>query len=159
MKISTMERFERAFLGEPNSGCWLWMKGGGGDGYGCFYYNGERNWAHRVSWELYAGPIPEKVSVLHKCDTPSCVRPDHLFLGTRADNVADMVSKSRNQKGARHWNARLSESDVKSIRQTYSSGGVTQGAIARFFDIPRQLVHAIVHNRLWRHLTTEGQTK
>lgn len=93
----TKERFETSFLGEPNSGCWLWMGGLRPPGYGQIMKTGfpTSAFAHRVSWELYRGPIPDGMIVCHKCDTRSCVNPDHLFLGTNLDNTRDCISKGR----------------------------------------------------------------
>ena len=87
-------------------GCWLWTgsKTGPGPyttgGYGTVYWRGEYLLAHRVMWELANGPIPEGMHVLHRCDVRNCVRPDHLFLGTHQDNMADMARKGRAVSGA-----------------------------------------------------------
>ena len=90
------ERFEGKFTPEPNSGCWLWMAAGGADGrYGRIGVNGNSRLAHRVAWELYRGPISGNEHVLHKCDVTICVNPDHLFLGSHADNMRDMAEKGR----------------------------------------------------------------
>lgn len=92
-----------------SAGCWEWTGSRHRNGYGQFYYRGPAM-AHRVSWELANGPVPDGMLVCHRCDNPPCVRPDHLFLGTQADNLVDMVSKGR------HWTAhhpeRLSRGDA-----------------------------------------------
>jgi hypothetical protein len=80
---------------EPNTGCLLWLGKVGTDGYGLFKVGGKRRAAHRVSYEIHKGPIPPGLWVLHRCDTPACVNPEHLFLGTHADNMRDMVAKGR----------------------------------------------------------------
>lgn len=72
--------------------------------------------AHRFSWEAHNGQIPEEMCVLHKCDTPSCVNPDHLFLGTNDDNVADRVAKGRSAKGEQHGKAKLTDRQILEIR-------------------------------------------
>lgn len=75
-------------------GCWMWT-GGIVHGYGCWEVDGRRERAHRWAWELFVGPIPEGMHVLHRCDNPPCVNPNHLFLGTQTDNVQDMDAKGR----------------------------------------------------------------
>ena len=79
---------------QKGDACWQWVAGRDADGYGAISHNRIQLKAHRLSWELENGPIPERICVLHHCDNPSCVRPDHLWLGTQAENMAD-----RNQKG------------------------------------------------------------
>ena len=85
--------------------CWEWqgMKKKDGLPYGLVKIFFRRFYAHRVAWELTNGPIPKGLNVLHRCDNPVCVRPSHLFLGTQADNIADMVSKGRNRSPLERW--------------------------------------------------------
>lgn len=104
---SDVKRFERFVSPEPNSGCWLWTGAGAGKGYGMFRYGGRRPrgalmYAHRFAFSQWKSVIPEGMSVLHRCDVRCCVNPDHLFLGTQADNMRDMTAKGRNKVTNRH---------------------------------------------------------
>jgi hypothetical protein len=75
-------------------------------GYGELMMRGKEVRAHRAAWSFENGPIPPGMHVLHRCDNPKCVRPDHLFLGTNADNMADKTRKGRTPSGANHWNGK-----------------------------------------------------
>lgn len=90
------ERFNEKWMPEPNSVCWLWTATANTQGYGGFMLNGKREHAQRVAWFLKHGQMPPLgIDVCHRCDTPSCVNPDHLFLGTRRDNMRDAIAKGR----------------------------------------------------------------
>lgn len=150
-----MERFEDKFIPEPNSGCWLWIANAFPSGYGQIKAKGKPRLAHRVSWELYNGPIPEHdsyhgICVCHKCDNPSCVNPDHLFLGTQSDNVADQVKKGRTNppKGESQVNAKLTEADVLAIR----ADPRTYREIAPDYGITHPHVSDIKNRKRWRHI-------
>ena len=99
MNILAQKLFERQ-IPEPNSGCWLWLLYCDEDGYGKMHYNYKKHLAHRLSYEAFIGPIPEGLDVCHKCDVPSCINPDHLWLGDAKANADDMVRKGRMVK----WN-------------------------------------------------------
>jgi hypothetical protein len=87
--------FDEKWTPEPNSGCWLWTKGVVSSGYGEHYVNGKPILAHRFAWIQRFGTIPIGLNILHRCDTKLCVNPQHLFLGTLADNNYDMAQKGR----------------------------------------------------------------
>lgn len=112
--------------------------------------------AHRVAWELVYGPIPARRHVLHKCDNPRCVRPEHLFLGTHQDNMDDMVTKKRsrpkpNQRGSQNDSARVTEQEVALIRKLYAQG-VFQVEIGARFGIAQTTVSKIVRRATWGHI-------
>lgn len=114
--MTLRERFDAKWIPEPNSGCWLWLGALFVSGYGWFQ-RGHRKQpgarANRISWELHRGPIPDGLCVLHRCDNPSCVNPDHLFIGTQLDNIADRDRKGRQARGVRHPRHRDHRRDVR----------------------------------------------
>mgnify|MGYP001608699181 CR=1 FL=1 len=121
--MTLMERFETRYEPEPTSGCWLWTGRRDSFGYGVVPLGtrGRRQLAHRAAWELFRGVIQGGLQVCHRCDIPSCVNPNHLFLGTQGDNVRDCHAKNRNVKntwtaGASNPHARLTWADVRDIR-------------------------------------------
>lgn len=121
-------------------------------GYGQFVIAGEpRNGAHRTSYRLCIGPIPPGMCVLHKCDNPSCVNPDHLFLGTSKDNVLDAMSKDRMPNGERSTSASLSQDDVLRIRSMFLSGK-TQREIGIEFGVSQTAISKITRAVRWKHL-------
>src|SRR3990167_9075269 len=135
--------------------CWLWagtptVRRDLRYSYGRFRFAGKVRRAHRVSWELANGSIPDGLFVCHHCDTPLCVRPDHLFLGTRADNFDDMRAKGRNSKGSRISRV-LTEVDVAAIRRSYADG-TRQRALAADYGVSPVTIHQIVHRTSWRHV-------
>ena len=136
--------------------CWNWT-GSLSNGYGHLRVNSARVSTHRFSWELHYGPIPKGIFVCHHCDNPDCVRPDHLFLGTSADNSADMVKKGRAAhhwsgcKGEQHGNAKLTEDQVRSIRTEYQQGA-SQREIAARYGISHPNVGYIVRRVAWKHV-------
>ena len=144
------ERFERHFMPEPNSGCWLWTGGYNNDGYGHFNdrAGSPQFLAHRYSWMHHRGPIPVGLQVLHKCDLPACVNPDHLFLGTRDDNMADMTAKGRASPGEKCGTAKLREADVRAIRADRRK----IREIAAAYGVTESSVSMIQNGKRWKHL-------
>lgn len=129
--------------------CWLWRAALNYQGYGNIGF-GNRTWlSHRLSWVLHHGIIPDGIKVLHRCDTPACVNPGHLFLGTQADNMRDMIAKGRGQyvvprdnRGARNPMAKLSDDDVREIRELAAQ--LPQRRIAERFGIHPSHVSKLV---------------
>lgn len=119
----------------PFSGCWLWTGFLLRDGYGGFAIGGGPVSAHRFSWSIKNGEIPDGMCVLHRCDVACCVNPDHLFLGTQQTNIADKVAKNRQARGERHGMSKLSDDDVKSIGVLKNMVGMKAKDIAPLFGI------------------------
>lgn len=142
---------------EKTEDCWLWRAAVSPRGYGIFGLGTlERNRAaHRYSWELHFGPIPEGIYVCHHCDNPPCVRPEHLFLGDHAANMADMAAKGRALYGEKHNLVILSEPDVLEIRRLWQAGGKTQVEIAEMFGTNKANVSQIVRGKKWKYLLPE----
>jgi len=141
--------------------CWPWKASTDGRGYGHFMLptgtsQGRLVKAHRFAWELTFGSIPNGLCVLHRCDNPSCVRPDHLFLGTLGDNARDMVAKGRfvmpkQPHGEQHSQARLTESNVHLIRRTYELRNMTMQVLARQYKVGLTTVFDVLHRKTWTH--------
>lgn len=133
--------------------CWLWIGGKDNGGYGTIAYKGRTQKAHRVSWEIALGAIPEDLMVLHTCDVRNCVNPQHLFLGTQTDNMRDMVSKGRwngaDVSGTKNPMSKLNLTDARKIRQEYQTGKYSQHELARMFDVAPMTINAIVRNKRW----------
>ena len=136
------------YLNKNKNGCWEWIGCTNSRGYGIFNRDNVPGLSHRFSWEIAYGEIPVGLSVLHKCDNRKCCRPDHLFLGTRADNNYDMVAKGRNIRGNRVKNARLNVEDVLKIRNL--KGTKTHKEMGELFGVSKECVWHVINNRNWK---------
>ena len=132
------------------TGCAEWTGYRDGDGYGIVRVGGKNKRAHRVSYTLSMGPIPDGFHVLHRCDNPPCINPDHLFLGTNYDNVKDKISKGRDRgvHGTENRHNKLTPEQVIEIRN--STG--TQRAVAAQYGVSGSLVNYIRNRKSWKHL-------
>jgi hypothetical protein len=155
MRTRSLEERFWAKAPERGDGCWEWRGKRDLSGYGIIRVGpkdaGELK-AHRVAWELSNGPIPGGLCVCHSCDNPSCVRPDHLFVGTIGDNNRDMHAKGRatraRARGEDHGNAVLTTDLVRALRAR-KRGGATYDELAREFAISRSTIAAAVLGRNW----------
>ena len=158
-RLSTQERFWQKVV--KSDGCWEWQGSLDKRGYGRFHVSRERHrvWAHRFAWELTNGPIPIEdtyhgVCVLHKCDNPACVNPSHLFLGSQSDNNRDrhLKGRSRNlEPGSRHPKAKLSDLQVRQMREMYGRGW-SQQDLAEAYGVSRGNVSKIVNRKSYREV-------
>lgn len=133
---------------ENLDGCWEWIGHANDRGYGYFKFNNKECRAHRFSFELFIGEIPEGLCVCHSCDNRKCVNPTHLFLGTVQDNVDDRNNKNRQAKGEKQGLHKLTEQQVYQIREMIEQG-YTQREIANVFGISHQVVSLIKSGRIW----------
>jgi hypothetical protein len=129
--------------------CWEWTGCKTGAGYGQIRVEGKSILAHRISWEMHHGHILGNMFVLHHCDNPSCVRPDHLFVGSNVDNVQDMISKGRKVtfRGDHVVSAQLTNDDAKRIRIEYQSGTSSARQIAKRYGVSHTTILGIVNNK------------
>lgn len=142
--------FESFFV-KQSGGCWEWHGQKAFFGYGRIKRHGRRVLAHRAAWELYRGPIPPGMCVLHSCDNPPCVNPDHLFLGTHADNAADRTAKGRGGRSPGESNgcAKLTADDVASLRKRRVAGEKLAD-LAATFGVSQTTVSQIANGHRWR---------
>jgi len=142
-----------------DKGCWLYqgylMKSKAGHKYGWVWFNKTNMGAHRASWIVHYGDIPDKLFVCHKCDVPNCINPDHLFLGTAKDNVQDMISKSRNapsafigRNGEKNSQAKLNIKQVIEIKEMLNKK-VSFSKIANLFNVSKSTIGAIKYGKNW----------
>lgn len=134
---------------DANGGCWLWSRYTNKSGYGRTTRRGKVHAAHRLSWEASRGPIPKDKVVCHRCDTPACVNPAHLFLGSPRDNIEDAMRKGRNIAGEAHPNAKLTMVMVEEIRAMCAAGSLYREA-AKAFGVHVATVGGIIRREAWR---------
>ncbi len=144
-------RFAR-FVKREEGGCWVWTGSRNASGYGFFGLGRSARGvlAHRFSFAMVNGPIPPKMCVLHKCDNPPCVNPDHLWLGTQAQNMADKIAKGRQRVGAkdRHRLSKITREVAAQIRHERASGKLVKH-IAKDRGLCVQTVSDILNGRHW----------
>lgn len=137
---------------DPLTDCWEWTGARDRLGYGSISIgNGRSEKAYRAAYREFIGPIPAGAHVLHRCDNPRCINPDHLFLGDQRSNMADMVSKGRQQRGERASMAKLTNAKVALIKAV-ATVGVPYRQIAKMNDVHPSTISRIVNGKRWKHL-------
>ena len=161
------KRFEDKFI-KKETGCWEWEASLNNKGYGWFRYNGHNQLAHRVSYQLYVGDIPKDKCILHKCNNPKCVNPDHLYVGTHKDNASDMIKAGHHYSpfrdhiyntssylpGEKHSMAKLNVDDVMCIKRMLRDG-IQQWLIAWIYKITQANISYINTGKSWSNVTIE----
>lgn len=149
---------EKAFWQKvrKTNGCWLWTASKDKNGYGWFRYSHGYT-AHRASWHFAYGEIPRGLCVCHKCDNPSCIRPDHLFLATNQENTADRQRKGRGNYafGSSHYKAKLNEKIVAKI----ISSKLSNSDLGKKFGLPTKYVWQIRRGNVWKHVNTPNHIR
>jgi hypothetical protein len=166
---SDLARFwEKVDVSRGIDGCWLWTRSQDKDGYGKFRQGRladfKQKQAHRISWTIAHGPIPEGLLVLHECDTPACVNPKHLRTGTHLENMADCDEKHRRcyearggpHSGAGNYNAKLTDDAVREIRVRAKTGELPR-VIAQSFQVNRSTVQKVIAFKMWAHVVDTEQ--
>lgn len=151
----TKKKIKKFTYINTRTGCWEWQKCKDEHGYGFISYRGKQLKCHRVSWMVFKGDIPKDACVLHKCDNPKCINPDHLYLGNMKDNVRDMMERGRNgygvMDGMKHPNAKFTDEDVLWIRkQTYTTHICQE--LADKFGVSFMSIWRIFNKKTWKHL-------
>ena len=150
MAAHSIHNFWRKVNKNGPNGCWVWTAATKQAGYGMIGFKTKLCLAHRLSWELHNGPIPNGLCVLHKCDNPPCVNPNHLFLGSRKDNNLDKIKKGRspNLKGSNSGRAVLIESQILEIRELLKTD-LTQQEIGNLYGVSRSTIKEIKCGSNW----------
>lgn len=156
MRQNTLENIKSSFwdrADKSESGCLNWKGAHLVSGYGLIRFGGKWELAHRVAWIIKHGSIPKGQGVLHHCDNPYCINPDHLFLGTQSDNNRDRANKGRSKSpiGEKQNFAKLDEDSVRKIRDRYGDG-YKKSHLARIFKVDHRTIDAVVNRRTWKHV-------
>jgi HNH endonuclease/Helix-turn-helix len=158
---------ERAFFAEKlkqncriENGCWVWTRGKYGRGYGAIQFRKKSVSAHRLAYAVFNGDFDDSWQVLHKCDNHPCVNPEHLWLGTAADNSTDMVQKGRSPhpEGEKHGMVKLSEGNIRHIFNLHAEG-FTQKQIGKMVGVHQQQISRILNGKRWGHLDLKKENK
>lgn len=149
---------------DPDTGCWIWLGSTQSNGYGRVAVNGRSVYAHRASYAEFCGEIPDGMDVCHTCDVRNCINPDHLFLGTRADNMRDCKVKGRtargdmlpDRSGENSSSAKLTWRSVRAIRRLHKKG-VSAPELAAAFEMDASGIRLIINRKTWKESADVGQ--
>ena len=150
-----MERFWSKVNKRGKNECWEWTAGKFSNGYGQFYFEGKQRKAHRISWVLENNFIPKGKYILHKCDNPPCVNPNHLFLGTAKENMNDMRKKKRDNFliGERHPRAKVTAEGVRILRGLHKNRkDISVCELAKEFLLSVSGLEKILYKQTWKHI-------
>lgn len=155
--LTPEERFWAKVDRSAPDGCWNWIASRNKKGYGHFCFDNRVYQAHRFCYAMHYGSIPDGMYICHHCDNPSCVRPEHLFLGTHEDNTKDMIEKGRHlspsrPKGELNGFSSLTDTQVMEIRHRYAQGGITQATLGNEYGVCQTTISAIVRRKRWQHI-------
>lgn len=131
------------------TGCWEWQNSTHEFGYGMVYDGTKAVLAHRLAYTLFVGPIPDGMCVCHKCDNPPCCNPDHLFLGTKADNQSDMARKGRGASGERNGGTHRKRWEINEMRAVYATGLFSQAILSDAYGMSPSSVSRVLNNVVW----------
>lgn len=146
-----IERFESQ-INKTTNDCWIWVGEIAEHGGGVLRIGGQILSAYRLSYEIYNGEIPKGLCVCHECDVRACVNPDHLWLGTHAENMADAARKNRMHPGEQSAQSKLTEKQVVEIISLYKTGEYSQQQLADKFNVQHSIISGIITGKNWKHL-------
>jgi hypothetical protein len=153
--MGDVEKFMQLVYPEPNTGCWLWAGRHDSNGYGRGHFkNRTVQLAHRWSYIIAKGPITNNLCVLHKCDNPACVNPDHLYLGDQKQNNSDRDQRGRQKtkRGEDHKLAKLTEDSVIAIRALHNPKTYPTRKLSKMFGVSQRKIMDVLHRKSWHHL-------
>lgn len=154
-KPDTKKEFlKRVSIGDD---CWQWMGAGSQSGYGNLHTVDGNRYAHRISYEIFKGPITDGLYVLHSCDNRMCVNPKHLSLGTHADNQLDKLRRGRTPRNEAHWNCKIPKERIPEVFAMRKSG-MSQTAIGKVFGVGQDQISRIVNRKRRKYAHEEVAT-
>ena len=134
------------------NGCIVWTGARDKDGYGKSSVNGVDIRAHRLAWIHKNGPIPIGLWVLHRCDNPPCINPDHLYVGDQFQNEDDKRQRGKSPRGESNIKAKLSDIEIIEMREMYETGAYSKAALGRHFHVCKSTSTRIINGKLWKHI-------